>query len=117
MSKDPREWLRQAEYDLDTAEYMHRGGRYFYAVFMRHLAVEKVLNWLYQERLGEIPPKTHNLIYLAEKIELHVPGPLYDTLFLLNRVKVPRIMHCIIRGTFCADVAEAHDAIRPCKNA
>jgi len=28
------EWLKQSDYDMETAEYMFQGGRYFYAVFM-----------------------------------------------------------------------------------
>ena len=49
MSKDPQEWQRQADYDMDTAEYMYAGGRYVYAVFMCHLAVEKTLKGIYQK--------------------------------------------------------------------
>ena len=68
MDKRTLEWLKQAAYDIDTAEFMCQGGRYFYAVFMCHLAVEKALKGLYQQNLGETPPKTHNLIYLLNKI-------------------------------------------------
>jgi len=64
MAKDPQEWFRQADYDMETAEYMFQGDRYFYSVFMCHLCVEKALKGLYQERLKEIPPRVHNLVYL-----------------------------------------------------
>ncbi|MDO9528114.1 MAG: HEPN domain-containing protein [Syntrophales bacterium] len=47
MAEDPQEWLRQADYDMDTAEYMLSGGRYFYAVFMCHLSIEKALKGLF----------------------------------------------------------------------
>jgi len=70
MDKRILEWLKQADYDFDTARFMCTGGRYFYAVFMCHLAVEKALKGLYQQRLQETPPKTHNLIYLMKKIGL-----------------------------------------------
>jgi HEPN domain-containing protein len=43
-------------------------GRYFYAVFMCHLSIEKALKGLYSKKLHEVPPKTHNLIYLLNKI-------------------------------------------------
>jgi HEPN domain-containing protein len=55
---------------MDTADFMAEGGRYFYAVFMCHLAVEKALKGLYQEHLGETPPKTHNRLYLLNRIGL-----------------------------------------------
>jgi len=89
MSKSPQEWLKQADYDIKTAEIMFDNKRYFYAVFMCHLSIEKALKGLYLERLKEIPPKTHNLVYLVEKIKLLLPENLYDSVFALNRVSVP----------------------------
>jgi hypothetical protein len=29
MAQPPDEWLKQADYDMDTADYMFQGGRYF----------------------------------------------------------------------------------------
>ena len=46
MEKRTEEWLRQSDYDMDTALYMYEGGRFIYAVFMCHLAVEKTLKGL-----------------------------------------------------------------------
>jgi len=64
------EWIKQSDYDMDTAKFMFNGGRYAYAVFMCHLAVEKVLKGLFQYKTGEIPPKTHNLVYLLSKLDI-----------------------------------------------
>ena len=58
-------------------------------VFMCHLAIEKALKGIYQSALKETSPKVHNLIYLIEKIGLHLPNDLYDAVFELNRVSVP----------------------------
>ena len=66
MDKLADQWFAQADYDLETAEYMLKGERYFYAVFMTHLAVEKALKGLWQAKLQAAPPKTHNLLYLME---------------------------------------------------
>jgi HEPN domain-containing protein len=74
MDKRILEWLKQADYDFDTAKFMCMGGRYFYAVFMCHLAIEKALKGLYQQKLQEASPKTHNLIYLLDRIGLR-PDP------------------------------------------
>jgi len=68
MNDKHKEWLKQADYDMDTADAMHGSGRYFYAVFMCHLSIEKALKGLYYKVLNEVPPKTHNLIYLLNKI-------------------------------------------------
>lgn len=70
MDKRIVEWLKQADYDLDTAEFMAKGGRYFYAAFMCHLAIEKALKGLYEQKLQEIPPKAHSLLLLLDKIGL-----------------------------------------------
>jgi len=43
MSKSPQEWLKQADYDMETAEIMFDNKRHIYAVFMCHLAIEKIL--------------------------------------------------------------------------
>ena len=89
MSKTPQEWLKQADYDMKTAEIMFDNKRYFYAVFMCHLSIEKALKGIYLERLKEIPPKVRNLVYFIEKIKVQLPENLYDSVFALNRVSVP----------------------------
>lgn len=67
MSDKHVEWFKQADYDMDTADAMYLGGRYFYAVFMCHLSIEKALKGLFSKVLADIPPKTHNLLYLLKK--------------------------------------------------
>jgi HEPN domain-containing protein len=89
MAKDPEEWFRQADYDLETAEDLFNGGRYFYAVFMSHLSIEKGLKGLYQARLREIPPRVHNLIYLLNKIGMKPPEIQAKFLIKLNEASVP----------------------------
>lgn len=71
MGKRPEEWFVQAAYDMKTAEIMFDNARYIYSVFMCHLSLEKGLKGLYAQRLKEVPPKIHNLIYLIEKIRLN----------------------------------------------
>ena len=89
MGKSPKEWLKQADYDIKTAEIMFDNKRYFYAVFMCHLSIEKALKGLYTQKLNKTPPKTHNLIFLVEKIKLELSEDLYDFIFTLNGVSVP----------------------------
>lgn len=73
MDKKTKQWMKQSDYDMDTASYMFDGGRYFYAVFMCHLSLEKALKGFYYETLKEAPPKTHNLISLINKIGITLP--------------------------------------------
>lgn len=86
MRKRPLEWLRQADFDMDTAELIFSVGRFFYAVFMCHLALEKALKGIYTAKLGKTPPKTHSLVYLIERLKIDVPERVYDYLYTINRV-------------------------------
>ena len=67
---------------------MYSGGRYFYAVFMAHLSVEKMLKGLYHQKLNQIPPKTHNLINLLNKLEIRPPEIIAKFLIKLNEASV-----------------------------
>lgn len=88
-SKTPREWIKQAVYDMKTAEAMFKSKRHIYAVFMCHLSIEKALKGIYAQDIEGVPPKTHNLIYLVEKVKLELPDILYDFVFTLNGLSVP----------------------------
>lgn len=66
MNQKAKEWLSQAKYDLETAKAMFDAGRYIYSVYMCHLAIEKGLKAIVAQVSAEVPPKTHNLIYLVK---------------------------------------------------
>jgi len=87
--KSPKEWFKQAGYDLETAEAMFKTVRYIYTVFMCHLSLEKALKGLYTKKFHQVPPRIHNLIYFIEKIGLKPPEEIYDSIFSLNRVSIP----------------------------
>jgi len=82
------EWLKQAEYDLETAEYLFSGGRYLYSVFMCHLAIEKALKGLYENIFGDFPLKTHNLLYLLKKIGKIPEENISQFIVTLNQVSI-----------------------------
>lgn len=88
MAQTPEEWLRQSDYDMDTADYMFEGGRYFYAVFMCHLSIEKALKGLFRKKLIEDPPRVHNLIYLLNKVSIKPPEPIARFIVKLNEASV-----------------------------
>ena len=52
---------------------MFRARRYLYTIYLAHLAVEKAFKALVSEITGKAPPKTHNLIRLAELAEIELP--------------------------------------------
>ena len=89
MEKQTEEWLRQSDYDMDTADYMHQGGRHMYAVFMCHLAIEKALKGLYYEKRRKLPPRSHNLIYLLNEIGIKPPEDPGRFIVKLSEASVP----------------------------
>ena len=88
LSKDPKEWLKQAESDIKTANHVAKDKQSFYALFFCHLAVEKALKGLYFKRLGVVPPKTHNLLYLLEKVEEQPTKDVYKFFLKMNEVHI-----------------------------
>ena len=88
MAGRHEEWLKQADYDIATADAMFVSGRYFYAVFMCHLSIEKGLKALYSLVLAEIPPKTHNLLFLLSKISTRPEQELEKFIVKLNTASV-----------------------------
>ena len=84
-----QQWLKQSDYDFETAKSMFRVGKYIYCVFMCHLAVEKILKGLYLKSIHRDAPKTHRLLYLLETQELKIAGKHGDFLEMLDEVSVP----------------------------
>lgn len=88
MTKDFKEWLVQSEYDFQVAELMFSGGRYSYAVFMAHLAIEKSLKGIFQKKFNDFPPRTHSLIYFVNKLQITAPEEIGKFLVRLDQVSV-----------------------------
>ena len=89
MEKRSEEWMKQSDYDLETAEYIYEGGRHIYTVFMCYLAIEKALKGLYYEKRKEIPPKSHNLIYLLNQIGIKPDREPGRFVVKLNEASIP----------------------------
>jgi len=84
-----QEWLKQADYDFETAKAMFDTGRYIYSIFMCHLTIEKVLKAWYTKQNQEIPPKIHDLIFLIKKIKITISTEFLEFLEELNTLSVP----------------------------
>ncbi|HNY13560.1 MAG TPA: HEPN domain-containing protein [Candidatus Wallbacteria bacterium] len=88
MSITTEEWFKQSDYDIDTAQYMFDGGRYFYSVFMCHLAIEKALKGLFQKVTQKIPEKTHSLVYLVKEMGITPPEEIGKFIVKLSTASV-----------------------------
>jgi len=67
---------------------LKQGDIYIYAVFMCHLSVEKALKGLYSYVLKDVPPKTHNLIYLLTKIGIFPEPDIAKFITKLNMTSI-----------------------------
>jgi HEPN domain-containing protein len=65
-------WLSSAKDDLDTAELLIGSGKIMHGLFFCHLSIEKSFKAVYVKIKKSIPPKTHNLIYLIDKMSLNI---------------------------------------------
>ncbi|HDQ03925.1 MAG TPA: HEPN domain-containing protein [Deltaproteobacteria bacterium] len=88
MDEKTHEWIKQADFDSETAEFMFEGGRYFYAVFMCHLSLEKALKGIYCKIHGEVPPKMHNLVFLINKTGMKPPEAIGKFIVKLNEANI-----------------------------
>lgn len=74
-----RYWFNSADHDLDTAESLFSAGKFDWCLFLGHLVLEKGLKAFYvKDNQNRMPPKTHNLVKLAERTTI----PLNDELKL-----------------------------------
>ena len=64
-------WALSAKDDLDAVDVLFSGRKYLQALFFTHLSLEKVMkaHWV-EYNTANVPPKTHNLIYLYEQTNL-----------------------------------------------
>jgi len=85
MQKAVQEWLETSEYDLETAKAMLKTERYLYVAFMCQQAIEKILKAIYVQGKNELPPRTHNLLYLIDVLQIDTEDPDKNLFSQLNQ--------------------------------
>jgi len=88
MRKDTKNFIKSAEYDLNTAEFMLKSGRYIYVIFMCHLSMEKMLKAIVTEITQKISPKSHNLIYLFKLGNIQLSSELFNFIAKINNASI-----------------------------
>jgi HEPN domain-containing protein len=63
-------WISGAEDDMVTADLLIREKRILHGLFFCHLVIEKAIKAHYTKKIGDVPPRTHNLINLSENAGL-----------------------------------------------
>lgn len=64
-------WLDIATNDLDTAEYLFKGGRWLYVAFMCHQVIEKTLKAYWTATHNDDPPYTHKSRQITGRMRIN----------------------------------------------
>jgi HEPN domain-containing protein len=71
MRSEARAWWELAEADQESARVNLAADRFYIAAFLSQQCVEKALKALWLHRRREMPPKTHNLLDLAQELSAY----------------------------------------------
>jgi HEPN domain-containing protein len=63
-------WQTTANNDVETAEILIKSGKYIEGMFFCHLCIEKIIKASVVKQTGNIPPKSHDLFYLADMAKI-----------------------------------------------
>jgi HEPN domain-containing protein len=85
MQKTIQEWIEISEYDLETAVSMLETEKFLYVAFMCQQAIEKILKALYVQKRNELPPRTHNLLYLVDIVAITLEEEILTLMSYLNQ--------------------------------
>lgn len=66
-------WKDSAEDDIETAGILIDKGKFVHGLFFCHLSIEKIVKALVVKKTREIPPKSHDIFYLAKKANAEIP--------------------------------------------
>lgn len=83
-------WINSSDEDYDTMMYMKKGKKNTWCLFMGHLVIEKLLKALYAQNIKSEPyaPKSHDLLYLAEKAGIELTERQKDLLDIITRFNI-----------------------------
>ena len=76
-------WVDSANHDFDVAVTLFQNKKYDWCLFIGHLVLEKILKAFYVKNVGEIPPRIHDLVRLADMAKIKLDE---DTLEFLDGV-------------------------------
>lgn len=71
MRPEAQAWSDLAEADVESARANLTTGRFYIAAFLSQQCVEQGLKAVWLHRRREMPPKTHNLLDLAEELSAY----------------------------------------------
>lgn len=83
-------WIESANNDYKTMQILYENKQYSWSLFLAHLTVEKLLKALYAKKNITSPyaPKIHDLLRLAEKMNLTLTEEQEEKLDTITRFNI-----------------------------
>lgn len=83
-------WIESSNNDFDTMNVLFTGGKYTWSLFVGHLVIEKLLKGYYAKINKGAPHalKSHDLVYLASKMELDLTDEQEELLNTITRFNI-----------------------------
>lgn len=80
-------WIESSDEDYNVMKVLYNNQKNSYSLFFGHLVIEKLLKALYAKKNKGSPyaPKSHDLLYLAEKMELDLTEKQEDLLDIITK--------------------------------
>jgi HEPN domain-containing protein len=113
-------WLSQSEDDWAAVDTLFQGKNYLQSLFFAHLVIEKICKALWIKHNQEnVPPRTHNLIYLMTATPIKLDDDKSEFMLYLNRFQLegryPEYMtrmHNICNKEFTAEMIEKTNLLK-----
>jgi HEPN domain-containing protein len=81
-------WLETANRDYKTMLNLYSSKDFHWCLFIGHLVIEKLLKAIYVKNIDMNPPRTHDLLRIAEKAQVHTTEEQRDVLDTLTTFNI-----------------------------
>ena len=83
-------WVKSSDEDFVTMEILYKNNQNTCCLYIGQLVIEKLLKALYAKKNKNAPyaPKSHDLLYLAEKIEIELNDRQKTLLDIITRFNI-----------------------------
>ncbi len=113
-------WIEQAEDDWSAVQTLFIGKNYLQSLFFTHLVVENLAKALWvKHNNGNVPPKTHNILYIISLTNIEISEEQSIFLLNLNRFQLEgrypdyrQKMHLICTKDFTRSIIDEANSIR-----
>lgn len=80
-------WIDSSDEDYNVMQVLHESNKNSYCLFFGHLSIEKLIKAIYAKKNKSAPyaPKSHDLLYLAEKTEIELTERQEDLLDIITK--------------------------------